>query len=67
MRRNEDESFYAKQPPNAGFNCEADGQVMSYVMELTSPRMVGDNLSTETRKHLESLEHLDTPRPNREE
>ena len=45
LQWDEEEGFYAKDPPNADFTRETDGQVVSYVVELTSPSMVADDLS----------------------
>ena len=36
---------FADDPPNADFTCTVDGEVVNYVVELTSPAMPGDDLS----------------------
>ena len=36
---------FAEDPPNADFTCTVDGEVVNYVVELTSPAMPGDDLS----------------------
>ena len=36
---------FADNPPNADFTCEVDGEVVNYVVELTSPSIAGDDLS----------------------
>ena len=36
---------FAEDPPNADFTCTVDGEVVNYVVELTSPSMSGDDLS----------------------
>ena len=36
---------FAHLPPNADFTCTVDGEVVNYVVELTSPNLAGDNLT----------------------
>ena len=36
---------FAEDPPNADFTCTIDGEEVNYVVELTSPAMLGDDLS----------------------
>ena len=36
---------FADDPPNADFTCTVDGEVVNYVVELTSPGMAGEDLS----------------------
>ena len=36
---------FAEDPPNADFTCTVDSEVVNYVVELTSPSLVGGDLS----------------------
>ena len=36
---------FADDPPNADFTCTVDSEVVNFVVELTSPGLVGDDLS----------------------
>ena len=39
------EGSMANDPPNADFTCTVDGEVVNYVVELTSARLDGDELT----------------------
>ncbi|MCX8214655.1 MAG: hypothetical protein OTJ97_09190, partial [SAR202 cluster bacterium] len=41
----EGENSFASDPPNASFTCTVDGEVVNFVVELTSPSMPGGDLS----------------------
>ena len=41
----EGENSFAVVPPNADFTCEVGGEVVNYVVELTSPSLVGDDVT----------------------
>ena len=41
----EGENSFAEDPPNGDFTCTIDGDAVNYVVELTSPSMVGGDLS----------------------
>ena len=41
----EGENSFADDPPNADFTCTVDGEVVNYVVELTRPELVGDELT----------------------
>ena len=43
--REEGGNSFADDPPNADFTCSVDGEVVNYIVELTSPSMAGDDLS----------------------
>ena len=41
----EGEDSFTENPPNADFTCTVDGEIVNYVVELTSPRLDGDELT----------------------
>ncbi|MDB4678613.1 hypothetical protein OAE84_00805 [bacterium] len=41
----EGENSFADDPPNADFTCTIDGEVVNYVVELTMPELVGNELT----------------------
>ena len=41
----DDGETFADDPPNADFTCTVDSEVVNFVVELTSPGLVGDDLS----------------------
>ena len=45
----EGENSFADDPPNADFTCTVDGEVVNYVVELTVPELVGNELSYRAR------------------
>ena len=41
----EGDNSFSEDPPNADFTCMVDGEVVNFVVELSSPNMPGDDLS----------------------
>ena len=41
----EGKNSFADDPPNADFTCTIDGEVVNYVVELTMPELVGNELT----------------------
>ena len=41
----EGDNSFSEDPPNADFTCMVDGEVVNFVVELSSPTMPGDDLS----------------------
>ena len=44
-RWDEGEDSFADDPPNADFTCYTEGKIANYVVELTSPSIIGEDLS----------------------